>query len=284
MALTERRARIFVPALCAVACLVFVLKFAREYLAVTFVLATVLALVPWVVARLARRELRVAGRVIVVCAVLLVTLGVARHIRLVNSGAKGFADEWLEATPLPGMPVPAQATDGSWSEVLTTRFVNLPPYLGLVRQGMLNEPVKSVLDAEVKIVTWTDLLRYLPRGLAVEFLAPFPWQWISGGRGALDIFAGIETLLIYALLPCIAVALFHLSKVVDPVLAGVVLVVASLAVAFAIAVPAVGTLFRLRLQLIVLLIIVIGSTDAFAAVYERLLGAQRRPMRAAHEC
>ena len=287
MAIDRRRVRVTGAALGSAATLLFALYFIRDYFAGALVAAVLVAFVPWVALRLVRREWPAGARMVVLCAALAATLGVASQVDLAAYGRQptGWTyavDTWSASTE-GAAPSPAGGVAAA-GRALAVRFQTLPRYLGLLRSGMMREPGRSVLDPDVTVATWPELWRYLPRGLAVVFLSPFPWQWLFGGTTVLLMFAGFETLLIYALLPCAAVGLYRLAGRVDPVLVAAVFAVAVLAVGFAIVVPVVGTLFRLRLQLVIAMLVVVGSMDAFAAVYGRIFAFARRQMEVVPEC
>lgn len=152
-----------------------------------------------------------------------------------------------------------------------------PEHLGKVRQGIIGEGGGSVVDPEVKIKNALEMLQYLPRGLTVIFFAPFPWQWFytKGDAGPLRLLAGLETLMIYLLFPSVILCARSLWRRGDPKGWFLLAFIGLLAVAFAVAIPNVGTLFRLRLQFIIPLVILLASTRSLSGVYGRIFERSR---------
>lgn len=297
VATRARRANTAFIALLSAAALMFLLSFARSYLAGAMVAAMFVFIVPWAVADFVRSERRRARAAFGAALFMLAGLGLAAQIPVTNvTSSAGWGDlasvsrvETSRATTV----VPVWRTESELSDAnravgavraLAVRLRNLPAYLGVLRQGLMAEPGRSVLDPDVTIATWSELLRYLPRGLAVEFLAPFPWDWLSPGRPTGYVLAGVENLLIYALLPCAAMAAYRLLRKYDPALTVAAITIAMLAVGYAIVIPSVGTLFRLRFPIIVLALLVMGCVDAYADVYGRLLRVTPRSPETVSEC
>ncbi len=138
-----------------------------------------------------------------------------------------------------------------------------PAALNERRRGFIASGGYSLTDAWVKIATPGALLTYLPRALAVGFLAPFPWQWgdAKGSTGVMRSFAGIEMLLVYLLLPGVvggAVRLISHRKIDGLFLLAFIL---SMAVPISLVVANLGTLFRLRLLFLLPLLVVAACGD-----------------------
>ena len=151
------------------------------------------------------------------------------------------------------------------------------------------------MDASAKIGSVCELLAYLPRASTLALLSPFPWQWFDtkGSTGAMRTLAGLEMLLFYLLLPAIAVGFSRLLQparepgcyLVGYVLFG--LLVVSLVVAN------LGTLYRLRLQFLLPLLVIAAAGDPprtmrriarrLRSVWSRLRLAWRTPRPAAGE-
>ena len=278
VATRTRRPQTAFIAVLSVAALVFLLWFSRYYAASAFVAALFTVVVPWAITQFFRGEGRRAGIAIGACLFVLAGLGLAAGVpmseRPESAGWSDFADatrhEEVTREPSESSRV-SEARD-----TVSARVRTLPSFLGVLRDGGMAEPGRSVLDPDVTIASWGELLRYLPRGLAVEFLAPFPWQWFLPDAPASYLLAGFENVIIYALLPCVAVAAYRLFRRYDPVLTTAGLTIAMLAAGYAIVISSVGTLFRLRFQLIVLALVMMGSVDAFAVVYGRVFRARPR--------
>lgn len=125
---------------------------------------------------------------------------------------------------------------------------------GRLRAKFLREypDAGSNLDPEVRLRGAGDLLRFLPRALAVGLFAPFPRHWFA--RGALvgsagRLLAGLETLCLYAAEALGALALVRLARRGDPrLLPALLLLGAALTglLALGAVVPNLGALYRLR--------------------------------------
>jgi len=123
----------------------------------------------------------------------------------------------------------------------------------------------SLIDTDVSVNGWRDLLRLLPRALEVGLLAPFPNMWFQsgalvgiGGR----LLAGIETTMTYVI-ECLA--LFGLWRARWKLSAWFLTVFALLgAVALGLAVNNIGALYRLRYPFWILIVILgAGGVEQF---------------------
>jgi len=133
-----------------------------------------------------------------------------------------------------------------------------PGSLGNLRQGFVSTGGYSLMDAWAQISSPRKLLTYLPRALAIGFLAPFPWQWfdLAGSTGIMRLFAGLEMVLIYLLMPAMLIGMLRLVKRRD---AGGLFIAAFIllaATSMSLVVANLGSLFRLRLQFLLPLLIV----------------------------
>jgi hypothetical protein len=125
-------------------------------------------------------------------------------------------------------------------------------------------------DAGVKISTPLRLLRQLPEAVAAALLSPYPWRWFAGTTtGAFRSLAGIEVVMIVALLPALALGVARAIRsgsflatfmLVDGI---VIWLMAALVVVNE------GTLFRLRLQGM-LPVMVVGIAGGGLGVYRDL--------------
>ncbi|MBI4607622.1 MAG: hypothetical protein HY726_01270 [Candidatus Rokubacteria bacterium] len=104
----------------------------------------------------------------------------------------------------------------------------------------------------------TDVLTYLPRGLAYTLFAPFPWQWFEteGSTGVFRSFAAVEVISVYLLFPLTmrgAVWLIRLRCT-----GGLVVLVFSVVTAsvLSLAIANLGILFRLRMQCLLPLLVI----------------------------
>ncbi|MDX6304347.1 MAG: hypothetical protein QOI77_1316, partial [Blastocatellia bacterium] len=118
----------------------------------------------------------------------------------------------------------------------------------------------SDIDREVQFNSAADILRHIPRALAVGFFAPFPNMWLGAGRqvgGGGRRLAGFETLLSYVI-ECLA--LFGLWRARRNLSAWLLFLVITLgAMSLGLVVGNIGALYRLRYPFWVLLIVVGAS-------------------------
>jgi len=125
----------------------------------------------------------------------------------------------------------------------------------------------SNVDADVRIESAPELLRYLPRAAEVGFFAPFPGMWFSTGRSvgsAGRLLGGAETLLMYAVE---ALALLTLWRARRRLEAWLLFASASAGiVALGLVAVNVGALYRLRYVFVMLLIILAAEASARFAV------------------
>ncbi len=210
------------------------------------------------------------GLILAVCGSMMLGIeGVraARRRNLDNSiKAAGLAAVLLLAILWGDYAILPKVFAGSHSGFVGTIEHRLPEYLGLIRDGMIREKGQATLDLNVHVRTWVEIIRYLPRGLSIFFLSPFPCDWLgSFQRGALQLFAVAEVILIYLLLPfyAIAAAAGVRSRQVQNRL--LVFCAVLLSALLCVTIPNVGTIFRLRLQVLTLLIVLAASTESFPA-------------------
>jgi len=147
-----------------------------------------------------------------------------------------------------------------------------PESLGSLRRGFVLTGGYSLMDARAYISTPGKLLQYLPRALAIGFLAPFPRHWLDtkGSTGVMRLLAGGEMVLVYLLMPA---ALLGIWRVVRRREVGGLLLLAFIlgtASAISLVVANLGTLFRLRLLFLFPLLIMAVHGEPLA-VYGRLL-------------
>ncbi|HKE59494.1 MAG TPA: hypothetical protein VKB46_22445 [Pyrinomonadaceae bacterium] len=112
----------------------------------------------------------------------------------------------------------------------------------------------SNIDAEVRLDSGGDILRYLPRAAAIGFLAPFPNMWLHRNGvagGAARLLSGVEMLVWYFLYVLVLICLWHerrqLALWLPAALATVSLIALGLVVINA------GALYRLRYAFLIML-------------------------------
>lgn len=99
------------------------------------------------------------------------------------------------------------------------------------------------------LTTPMGILKAIPVGLTYMVMAPFPWQWFSGGD-VVENLLGADMILYYLLLPYTAVGVYRTIK--EKNLAGMILITFffSLAIPYGLLIGNFGSIFRLRIQLL----------------------------------
>lgn len=207
---------------------------------------------------------------VILVAVLLLAVEVARRHRLSN-GKLGFAIMMIAAMLiLPRFQnqfhnqqmvkgartiVPEEVQQLPVSDQIAARRQGFELSLDSSGQPVPSE-AGSDIDHGVRFSGPGDILRHVPRALAVGFFAPFPNMWLAAGKqvgGGGRLLSGFETLLSY-MVECLAlVGLWRERKQVSAWF--LALVVTLGAVALGLVVANIGALFRLRYPFWILLII-----------------------------
>ena len=144
----------------------------------------------------------------------------------------------------------------AWIEELLPESlrVSLAHQFDQVRQSFIRSypHAGSMLDGDVRFYTITDILIYLPRAVQTGYLAPYPDMWfakgVSPGADIMRKLAGVEMLVAYSvfLAGIIGWILKWRSKSTLIVLS-VLITGTALLVVQTIAIPNIGTLYRMRL-------------------------------------
>jgi len=171
-----------------------------------------------------------------------------------------------------------------WSQVGNQMVLSAqemtPQFFGVKRAGFVASGGYSLMDAWVRIFNFGSLVAYLPRALVVGLFAPFPWQWFDakGSTGIMRTWASVEMLLIYLLIPALIVGVRTIVK--QRRVEGIFLLTAILliAVSMSLVVANLGTLFRLRLQFLLPLLLVIAVGDP-VGIYRDVLRWCKRNLR-----
>jgi hypothetical protein len=120
------------------------------------------------------------------------------------------------------------------------------------RTGYINSGGASQLDGSVQFTDCLSVLVYLPRAAELAFIAPLPTEWRQFGAtiGPLRYFVPLEALLLWAAFPGLAVGLVHALR--DPNKGKLILTiyVLLLGLVLGLVVTNFGTLFRLRLAVV----------------------------------
>jgi len=127
------------------------------------------------------------------------------------------------------------------------------------------------------------LMASIPRGVATAMFVPFPWDWFSppGDTGVFRKIAGIEVALLIALAPFFAIAMVNAARFGSSDVWLFLAYVGVMATALGISVTNLptmgdyvdGTLFRLRLQFVVPMFILLGAyaPESLTKTLRRLL-------------
>lgn len=134
----------------------------------------------------------------------------------------------------------------------------------------------SNVDADVELNSVGDFIRYLPRAVAIGFLAPLPPMWLASGAqvgAAGRTLGGAEMLLTYLIELAALVGLWTRRRRLSAWL--LALSCAAGTTALGLVMPNVGTLYRLRYAFWMLLVVLA------AGVASRFISARRRMSEAA---
>jgi tetratricopeptide (TPR) repeat protein len=147
--------------------------------------------------------------------------------------------------------------------------------LSRMRRGFTSAGGHSLIDGDVEFHGYWDVLGYLPRAVANVFLVPYPWQWfdIGGSTGRFRALSVVETVLLYTLIVPLTVGLWACIRRGSPDALYLALFVLAQAVLLGLIVNNMGTLFRLRLQLLLPLFVATGLGWAWLLDRRRLTAA-----------
>ena len=138
--------------------------------------------------------------------------------------------------------------------LLEELLVTYPARFDRVRQNFINgyPNAGSMIDTNVRFYSVLDVLNYIPRAIQIGYLAPFPDMWIAQGvnpgSGIMRKISGIEMLVAYAafIVGFIGLIIKYNNENII-IIAAVLLTGAVILLVQSIAIPNVGTLYRMRL-------------------------------------
>ena len=138
--------------------------------------------------------------------------------------------------------------------LLEELLVTYPARFDRVRQNFINgyPNAGSMIDTNVRFYSVLDVLNYIPRAIQIGYLAPFPDMWIAQGvnpgGGIMRKISGIEMLVAYAafIVGFIGLIIKYNNENII-IIAAVLLTGAVILLVQSIAIPNVGTLYRMRL-------------------------------------
>ena len=156
----------------------------------------------------------------------------------------------------------------TWAEIDTRRISSTRN-----RFNVVSPESGSAIDRGVEFNNLRDPLLYLPRAFAIGFWAPFPDQWVGGGKrvgSAGRLLSGAETFVMYL---CELLALLAVWRAPRCLPAWLLLLTATFGVTMlGLIVSNVGTLYRFRYPFWILLII-LGAKGFEGAVKALRAGA-----------
>jgi hypothetical protein len=106
----------------------------------------------------------------------------------------------------------------------------------------------SRIDTDIRFHSIIDIIEYLPRALQIAFFAPFPSDWFKKGTTSVNTFTrrviGFEMIVVYISLMFLPYVIWLWRK--RPELWVVLILAVSLLLIYALAIPNLGTLYRMR--------------------------------------
>ena len=167
----------------------------------------------------------------------------------------------LESTSLPGvrptetpLAIPtAPVQQGTWTRVLSQFKERRAGFRSYISQA-------SNIDRDVQFRNPGDIVRYIPRALAIGFFAPFPKMWFqSGSYGrAGRVLSGAETLAMYFLYLVVGVSLWQERR--NLLMWFVFLIAATGMLALGLVVVNAGALYRIRYVFWMLMIVIAAKS------------------------
>ena len=140
--------------------------------------------------------------------------------------------------------------------------------IGTARAGFkrYTNAAGSNIDVDMQFNSTGEVIRYLPRALAIGLFAPFPDMWftkgnLTGAKGRL--FSGLETLMMYVIELLALVALWHARRRLPAWL--LLLIVLMGVTALGLVVVNIASLYRMRYVFLTLLII-LGAKGAMEII------------------
>jgi hypothetical protein len=235
---------------------VLALAIFKRYAALAMALAAAVACALLAIQALAQRRHLLAVHGLVVVTIPLLTIVLADRIDLPALFAPP-ATRVVEAATLERL---------AWREPEASSPTALPRTLSDLREGFIGSGGGSAIDPGVTFRHPLEVVTYTPRTIGVALFAPFPWQWLEarGGAGPFRSFAVVETLLFYLVILGAACQWRAWRMAIGIRTAPAWAFVLLLAVPLSLVVANLGTLFRLRLQFLLPLLLLLALTEPFA--------------------
>jgi 4-amino-4-deoxy-L-arabinose transferase-like glycosyltransferase len=128
-----------------------------------------------------------------------------------------------------------------WERIAKRREAFVTP------NGKMESSKASNVDESVQFQSWVDIIRYLPRAIAIGFFAPFPNMWFAGGSLVGNVgrrLSGLEMILTYVI-ELFAIAGIW-SKRRHPVAWLLVVIITAGLIGLGLTVLNIGSLYRVR--------------------------------------
>lgn len=186
-------------------------------------------------------------------------------------------EERLPPSPCPDdEPVPSRAAQPNALALVKARADGAVARLGTMRRrfAIIYQNAGSNIDACVPLWSVGDMLRYLPRGIANGFFAPYPNMWMGTGASVGSsgrLLSGMEMLLMYLIELLAIVGLWEGRKRLPVWL--LALFAAAGIIALGLVVINVAVMFRMR-YVFWMLLILLGAGGAMRIISRR----QRRQL------
>lgn len=133
-------------------------------------------------------------------------------------------------------------------------------WLSRTRTGFISGGGNTVVDIEIRDFKFPSLFRDIPGLIVIGVFSPFPWQWFEVGRSTnvLRLLSGFEMLLFYFLFPAFLFSAWQSIRRGQVLRVLLILFFLLSIFSVSLAVANLGTLFRLRFQALILLLILIS--------------------------
>ncbi len=210
-----------------------------------------------------RSDMWLVLRTIMVCAIVLLIVRMLRDRRLLLPNLSGIA-LLLVLTSFSFQAVQRiEQTTGVSTGVSANEVDDLPLWarIAVRRHHFISGYADSgsMIDTDVAFSGPADIVKYIPRALAIGYLAPFPEMWFKSGRNvglSGRLITGIETSITYLIEVLASILIWRKRR--DLSIWFLVMTTALGAIATGLVVVNMGTLYRMRFGFWVLLAI-LGS-------------------------
>lgn len=215
----------------------------------------------FLIIRQVRERKFAAGNLIgaaLMCAFLISAPVVGRAFNIYSYPAEQSGEPRSAQAENPGMPGAPVNNRLATAQPTLPPGSSLPARISFIRQKFLISypSAGSNIDTHVEFRSFTDILIYLPRAMAIGLFAPFPNMWFERGtQTGMEgrLLSGLETLLIYLVEALAAYALWMRRGLAQAWL--LMLMALAGMLALGLVVPNMAALYRMRYGFWLLLII-----------------------------